>query len=54
VAEELERKGLYPAGDINAFLRSGGMEGQDTLKEMNATLSEANLPFVAELTENGG
>lgn len=50
VAEELERKGLYPAGDINAFLRTGGMEGSDTLKEMRATLSEANLPmpFVPE------
>lgn len=50
VAEELERKGLYPAGDVNAFLRTGGMEGSDTLKEMHATLSGAHLPmpFVPE------
>ena len=45
VAEELERKGLYPAADINAFLRTGGMEAEDTLKEMAELLEKAGLPM---------
>lgn len=43
ITAELEAKGLYPSGDINAFLRSGGMEAADTLKEMKKLLAEAGL-----------
>ena len=43
IAAELEVKGLYPSGDINAFLRSGGMEAADTLREMKKLLSEAGI-----------
>lgn len=43
VAEDLEAKGLFPSGNINAFLSTGGMEASDALKEMMELLSEAGL-----------
>ena len=45
IADELKAKGLFPSGDINTFLRTGGMEGVDTLKEMRRVLDKANLPM---------
>lgn len=45
VAEGLEAKGLFPSGDINTFLRTGGMEAADALKEMERLLTETGLPM---------
>lgn len=43
VAADLEAKGLYPSGDINTFLRMGGMEASDSLDEMQKLVTEAGL-----------
>jgi hypothetical protein len=44
VVAELEEKGLYPSGDINAFLRVGGGEAIDSLRELEGLLAQAGLP----------
>lgn len=45
VAAELVEKGLYPAGDVNAFLRTGGMDALDALRDARRLFKEWDLPL---------